>query len=821
MTSETRNRELDILLGAPKGKRRWWLWLALALAGTAVIAVSGIFLWMKFTFEAKAAAYDLQRIEDMESASVVYDRNRTIMGTIFIQNRDTIPLTQIPMVMQQAILAAEDARFYNHHGVDYIRVIGAALSNYRAGRITQGGSTITQQLARNSFGLRERSYERKLVEIFLANRIERAYPKSKILELYLNRIYFGGGLYGVEAASRGYFGKPAAELTLGEAAMLAGLIKSPNNFSPWSDRLAATRERDEVLARMLGLGMIKKDEYEQAKNSEPTVKSRRRQQIAAKSYAMDFIRQRVIAEVGFENAISEGYRVYTTIDLDLQTTAEKSLNSRLSEIESRTGYTHPTYASHVARLEQLSDSQRAEAGPPAYLQGAVLTLENSTGGIVTLVGGRDFAHSEYNRALQAKRPAGTAFTPLVFAAAFEKGIFPGRLFEDSALDNRQVMIGGVTGILGEWGPERMDNRYEGPMPARFALIKGKNAAAVRVGLATGLEKVIETARRSGISTELRNYPSTFLGSSEVTLADMVIAFSSFPNAGWRPESPFIIQRIERKDGSLIYERRPNRVQAMDERVAYQIHTALAESLEWGSADKATNRYGLKKIPAGGKTGTAYEFTDVWFLGYQSQITCGVWAGFDKPQPIYRGAFSSDVVLPVWVDCMNAATDRFPPRQFSQPAGLRRVEVDAKTGLLASTKSTESYIDPVSGRPMQRRNTFFELATAEQMPKDSYDNGAASVLVANRNMSESEWPRARLAVNLQSVQPVPIKEPTVIDPDPYGSVTPEVFAATSKSAGAASLEKAEEVRRAERIGPLDDPREAPAQGLLEAPPAIEF
>ncbi len=816
---ETRTQEIETLLASSKGKRYWWLWILLGIIGLGVLGIAGAFLWLKFTFEARAAQYDIRKIEEMESASVIFDRNRNILGTIFIQNRDAIPLSDVPLVMQQAVLAAEDARFYQHRGVDYIRVVGAALRNYQARRITQGGSTITQQLARNSFGLRERSYERKLVEIFLANRIERQYSKAKILELYLNKIYFGGGLYGVEAAARGYFGKSASQLDVGEAAMLAGLIKSPNNLSPWSDRMAAIRERDVVLRRMLELGMIKKTEFEAAKASEPAVKSRRRLQAAGETYAMDYIRQRVIAEVGFENAISEGYRVYTTLDLDLQKLAEDALNSKLKEIESRAGYSNQTHSQYAAMLERMTDEQRADAPAPSYLQGALLAIENSTGAIVSLVGGRDFSHSEYNRALQAKRPAGTAFTPLVFAAAFEKGVFPGRLFDDSALDNRQVMIGGVTGILGEWGPERMDNRYEGPIPARHVLIKGKNAATVRVGMATGLDRVIALARRAGISTELRNYPSTFLGSSEVTLSDLTVAFSAFANAGWRPEEPYIIQRIERKDGSLVYERKPNRIQAMDERAAYQVHTALAESLEWGSADKATTRYGLKKIPVGGKTGTAYEFTDVWFVGYQSQITCGVWAGFDKPQPIYRGAFSSDIVLPIWVEFINAASEKFAPRHFAQPPGLRRVEVDKTTGLLATEQSTETFIDPVSGRHMQRRNTFFELSTDEQLPKGYYEAGPT--VVSSNQHGESQWPRATQALDLKSIQPVTIQGPTVLGEDPYGSVTPEMFKVKSANAGAPADGETTEVRRAERIGPLEDPREASAASLLEAPPPIQF
>ncbi len=811
--------DLERLLKTPPRRSRWWIWAGLSVAALVVLGFATALLWVRIVYDGKAARYDLSRIEEMESASLIYDRNQQLLGTIFIQNRDTRPLEKIAPVMQQAAIAAEDARFYRHRGVDYIRVAGAALRNYQAGRITQGGSTITQQLARNSFGLVERSYERKLVEIFLANRIERQYSKSEILELYLNRIYFGGGLYGVEAAARGYFGKAAADLSLDQAAMLAGLIKSPNNLSPWSDRAASIRERNFVLGRMLELGMIDQQEHDAAKAMEPAVKSRRRLQAAAKSYALDFIRQRVIAEVGFENATSEGYRVYTTIDLDLQLKGEQLLRERLSAVEARTGYSHPTYEEYFERYAAAIKQGREDPPPADYLQGALLAIENGTGGILSLVGGRNFEHSEYNRALQARRPAGTAFTPLVYAAGFEKGIFPGALFSDTALDNRQVMIGGVTGILGEWGPERMDNRYEGPIPAREALVKGKNAATVRFGMSTGLEVAIDYARRAGIRSELREYPSTFLGSSEVTLEDMVVAFSVFPNAGWRPEQPYVIQRIDAKDGSLVYRKTPSRIQALDERVAYQVHTMLAESLETGSADKARNKFNLKQMAAGGKTGTAYEFTDVWFLGYQSEITCGIWAGFDKPSTIYRGAFSSDIVLPIWVEFMNAASERYEPRPFRQPTGLRRVEVDLNTGLLATEQSTETYQDPVSGKTMQRRNTYYELSTDEQLP-GRYAQGGAPGTPGR----DGQWPRAVQAVDLEKIAPIALQAPTVLGEDPYGAVTPEMFAAMSQPASGPGIppDDSTEVRRAEPVRPIDAAvREGAAGHLLEPPPAIAF
>ncbi len=806
-------------------RRRWWLYVPLAIVlfgGLALVA--GLFI-LRAIYDGKAAAYSLGEVEKMESASIVLDRNGVLLGNIYIQNRETIPLEKIAYSIQQAVVAAEDARFYTHRGADYIRIVGAALRNYRAGRIAQGGSTITQQLARNSFGLRERSFERKLVEIFLAARIEKVYSKKKILELYLNRIYFGNGFYGVESAARGYFGKPAADLSNSESALLAGLIKSPNKLSPWENRRTSLRERDYVLGRMRELGMITQAQYQAALEEEVAVKNRRRTLGKSPSYAMEAIRQKVISEVGFEGATSEGFKVHTTIDASLQKRAEQLLEERLRAIENRPGFTHPTLAAFESEFEAyrkevagLASNEETPPTPvPRYLQGALLAIDNTTGAIISVVGGRNFQHSEFNRALRARRPPGTAFKPLVYAAAFANGLFPGTLFEDSAIDNRLVMIGGTTGILGEWGAERYDNRYEGMLPAKFALIKGKNAATVRVGNAIGLTAVIELAKKAGISTPLREFSASFLGSSEATLAEMVTAFSMFPNEGWRPESLHIVTRIEAKDGDVVFKQVPKRVPVIDARAAYQVHSALEESLQWGTAAKAISKYGLKQMVAGGKTGTAYDFTDLCFIGYTSEITCGVWTGFDKPQTIFRGAFSSDITLPVWVDFMNAATEEFPPHPLIQPPGLRRVEVDLKSGKLVTEESRATLgTDP-------GRLTYFELATEQQVPFGS--DQARGMAAAQPPTPQGQWPKAALAVDVSTISPIPIQAPIVLGEDPYGAVTLAKFQEQSSDApvgaGAPPAEEEGEVRRAIPVRPMDDPREKPVRLGADEPPPLYF
>jgi len=521
----------DDYLPRPKPfyQRAWFIWLLiLPLIGLAAGAV----YWTQIEAEYKmtAARLDYSKIQEMESASVIYDRNNAVMARIYLENRDTVPLTELSPDLIKAVIASEDKRFYQHHGSDYFGMFRAAVRNWQAVRIRQGASTLTQQLARNSFPKElpssDRSYHRKILEIFVAHEVENRFTKEQILEYYLNRVYFGSGFYGAEAAALGYFGKHAKQLNVSEGATLAGLLPNPNKLSPWSNRQACIESRNVVLAKMLDQQLITPIQYQEILRDNLQVKNRRR--IKAESYAIDMIRQQVIAQVGLENAVSEGYRIYTTIDPDLQRQAEEGLRVKLREMESHPGYNHPTYSQYDTLFKQHRKQGDDESSPlpsPEYLQSSFVALDNSSGAILAIIGGRDFSHSQFNRVTLAARPAGTAFKPLVYAAAFEKGIFPGSLFEDSVMDNRQVMIGGVTGILGEWGPERVDNKYEGSISARDALVKSKNAATVRFGMMTGLDHLMPLAKQAGIESPLRPFPATYLGSSEVTLMEMTLAIA--------------------------------------------------------------------------------------------------------------------------------------------------------------------------------------------------------------------------------------------------------------------------------------------------------
>ena len=812
----------------------------------------------------QAARFDLSQLEQMESSSVIVDRNDKIFGQIYVENRETIPYDQIPRDLVNAAVAVEDNKFYQHGGYDLMGIVRAALKNFLAGHVRQGASTITQQLARNSFSLKERTFRRKLLEIALSKRIEENFGKQKIMELYLNRIYFGSGLYGCEAAARGYFNKPAREMTLSECATLAGLIKSPNRLSPWGDKVESKEARNYALTRMRDLGFIDREKCAKAQAEDLEISSRQNAQ--GQTYAVDYIRQQVIAAVGWDRAMNEGFRIHTTIDADLQKAAEESLRKSLDAAEQHPGYNHQTYAEYAERFKKAkSNNTMSSQPPPEYLQGAIIALDNETAGILVLVGGRDFEHNQFDRALQAKRPAGTAMKPFVYAAAFANGDYPGTVVEDSALDNRVVMIGGTTGILGEWGPETADNHYDGAITARQALVRSKNGSTVRIGMDAGLDNVIQLCKAAGIRSALRPYPATFLGSSEVTLAELALAYTIFPNEGWHPATPHILERIEEKDGTVVWDaqREHSRQNALKPEIAYEVHSCLVDALQSGTGKYAFTQFGLKKMPGlAGTAGTAYDFTDALFAGYNSSFSCAVWAGFDKPQKIYRGAFGHEIALPVWVDIMNAGAGHYSTKDVPRPPAITEAEICSRSGLLATDKCYDSVKGP-NGDIIQRRTTYTEIGTVAQLPTDLCNvHGEPRAVRVVKDAGETEFPRAAAAVDVNEVLPVVVKGPAVLaDKDPYGSLraslratpTPAPIIAPAEAVTPLEVEKQPngsppngpvmkavpadtpvlkaipvepaqdqpaEIRKAEPVGPLDELRDKTLLNSATPPPTTD-
>ncbi|MEI6034840.1 MAG: transglycosylase domain-containing protein, partial [Verrucomicrobiae bacterium] len=739
------------------------LWIPLALLAAAAFAAWVGFGILSYQYEKRAEEFDLAKVGEMESASILYDRKGSEFGKLFIQNRQPIPYDRIPQMLVKAVIAAEDNKFYEHDGVDYMGIARAAITNYRRGKISQGASTVTQQLARNSFELRERTYQRKLVEMFLSWRIEKQFTKDRIMELYLNRVYFGSGFYGAEAAARGYFGRTAKDLDIGQCAMLAGLLKSPQALSPWNNIEGATESRNFVLRRMREMGFITREQLNE--QSQMRLYAVKRTNPFKVSYAADLIRQQAIKALGFNRAMNGGYRIETTLDSDIQRAADRAVREITSQVESAPGYTHPTFAEYheatKATEEAINKGDMSVKMPePKYLQGAALALDNLSGGILAIVGGRNFKHSEYNRAVQGTRPGGTAFTPFVFAAAYESGIFPGEIVQDACLDNRYVMVGGETGILGEWGVERADNEYEGPMTTRDALVKGKNAATVRLGMKAGMDALKKTSAAVGITSPLREYANSFLGSSELTLDELTLAYTVFPNGGKRADDCHIIRRILDAEGNVVYELPRKTVQAISPEAAFQVHAGLADIMRSGPGETA-------QPTVAGKSGTAYNFTDTYFFGYTNAVTCGVWVGFDKPTKIYRGAFGKDIALPIWAKIMAAAAKDFPASPIAKPSGLQEVEICRSSGLLATPRCK-----PDPGISGGRSLTYIEYATAAEAPKIRCDIHGGGVKNYAKQFEEAGWPRAAAAVDLMTIRPVAVSAPTLLGfNDIYQSVHP--------------------------------------------------
>lgn len=765
--------------------RRGWFSALLAFLLLCLVAVFGAYSIIVAPLRRDAEKYDLEELKKLESASIIYDRNGDEMARLYVLNRTPVPITEVPQHFIDALVAQEDSRFFKHDGVDYIGLVRAVKENIVAREVNQGASTITQQLARQTFKLLERSYKRKILEAFLAQRIEKHYSKPEILELYLNRIFFGLNFYGVQAAARGYFGKDVKELSIEESATICGLIKSPNNIQPLKNPTRALKERNYVLDRMAMEGTLSLVEATKLK-SKPLVTAPQSSDPRL-SYVFDTVRREVVDLVGEDRAAIGGFHIFTSIDQDLQKTAEMSLSKHLAAIEKRPNYEHQTFAQFRSIISDYRGRmKRGEIDPstprpmPEYLQGAALMIDNKDGSIVAMVGGRDFGDSQFNRATDGLRAVGTAFTPFVYAAAFSSpGIYPGTKVDDSPLDNRRVMIGGLTGILGEWGAE-VDNPAwsQAPMASREALVQGRNSATVRLGERVGVPMVKEVATKAGISSEMRDYPSTFLGASEARLSEMCLAYSNFPTLGSRPQKIHIIQRITDNNDKAVFqiaESALRSVQSMDPIAAYQTHTCLVDALHRGTGSPSVTDYKLGNFPAGGKTGTHYEFKDLWFLGYTSGVTCGVWAGFDKQKTIYPGAFSNRILLPAWVDMMNATTTRFPPEEIEPPQTAERIEMCQRSGMRATDFCYEKVKGP-DGVEKSVRSTYYEYLragtplegfctahTGEGLPKEiaQFQHQALSGGI-------EAMPLIADAAKWVHIEPVRMQALTVIGGDPYGS-----------------------------------------------------
>ncbi|MGE3842466.1 MAG: penicillin-binding protein 1A [Vicinamibacterales bacterium] len=601
----------------------------------------------------------IRSVGDLAQATTLYDINGRVVFTIFREQRIEVPLKQVSPHLVRAVLAIEDQRFYDHGGIDVIRVAAAALANLRSGRRAQGGSTITQQLARQSFLNRDKTFRRKLKEVVLAAQIERAFSKDEILETYLNKVYFGDGFYGVEAAALGYFNRHASEVTVSQAALLAGLIQSPSSYAPTGNRPRALNRRNVVLAAMRDARVIDEAVYRQSRGEDVILESGLHRDEPFGLYFKEVVRLDLISRFGWERVSAGGLKVYTTMDGTLQPRIESLVEDALTGIESRRGYRHKARQS---LLPLAADTT------PDYLQGAVVVMDAATGEIRALVGGRNFKESRFNRAVQARRQAGSAFKPFVYAAALEQGLSPASVV--SGLDDPMLTA------QGEWVPE--DEHGSGDsMTLRTALRTSSNRAAVQVLRTVGIARAVDYVRQFDLG-EIPRVPSLVLGSGEVTLASMTAAYAAFANAG-QVHKPVFIRRVEDADGQVLYRSDNPGHQAVNPRAAFLMANMLTDVINHGTAWKARS-LGFT-LPAAGKTGTTNDYRDVWFVGFTPKVVAGVWMGFDRPKTIVANGYAGELAVPLWSRVMQAATQRDRAEWLKPPEGIAAVRVCRLSGKL--------------------------------------------------------------------------------------------------------------------------------------------
>ena len=589
-----------------------------------------------------AKAYDLAKLGQMPERTIVMDCKGEILGRMHGENRIIVPLSEVSPWFVKALLAREDSRFYEHGGIDYKGVARAMLRNIKDMRVVQGASTLTMQLARNSFpDLDDRSMHRKLVEMMLARRIEKACTKDQIIEHYVNRIFYGPGIYGVQRASQVYFGKHASQLSLSEAAMIAGIIRSPVRFSPFRNYEGALKERDTVLKRMLETKVISPEEEIAARYADIALHAQPVFQSQG-GYALDTVRRDLDLILEQQEIEDGGLQVFTTLNKVLQDAAETAVEKRLAAVEKQHGYAHPKKAD----FDKTWDGAQEIASTP-YLQAALMVQDNNTGGILTLVGGRDYRHSKYNRATQGERQIGSTVKPFVYAAGIASGFMPGTLINDAP-----IRPGEIDGADPGWSPQNSDGKFLGPTTLTDGIVKSRNTMTLRLGNYAGIDRVIGLLTNAGFSKPAERTPQIFIGNIGGNPRQLTSAISIFPNQGVR-RRPFLIDRIVDKAGKVIYQTPVLESEVITPSVAFLMRNILAQVLDRGTAASLRSEYGFKE-PGGGKTGTTNDYKDAWFAGYTDRMSCGIWVGLDKPQTIVEGGYGGTLALPIWADVMKKA-----------------------------------------------------------------------------------------------------------------------------------------------------------------------
>ena len=615
----------------------------LALIGALVLVGGGIAVGVAVAVGQQV--HDVSKLYATPSqATRIYGEGGELIASLFRENRQIVPLTDIPPILRQAVLAIEDERFYSHRGVDPRGIARALWHNVREGEVVEGGSTITQQLARNLFLSQERAISRKIAEALLALEIERRLTKEEILERYLNQVYFGQGAYGIEMAARVYFGKSVKDVTLPEAALLAGLIRAPSIYSPYRNFGLAKARQEIVLTQMAALGHISTEEAARARAARVTLAPATNAGLAGirAPYFVSFILARLLEIYGEDLVYKGGLQVSTTIDPRLQAAAEKAIRAGIEN----------------AKRRKLNIEQ-----------GALVALDPDTGAIRAMIGGVDFTSSQFNRAWQARRQPGSAFKVFVYTTAIAEGVPPTRILDDAPVTFK------IRGAA-DWTPKNYDGTFSGPVTLRRALEKSINVPATRMIYELGPQKVAETARAMGIESPLEPHLSLALGSADVTPLEMANAFATLASGGLRVQ-PLSILKVTDAKGKVLEEHRPHRQVGLPPEVAYVMTDLLKGVIERGTGAAAN----IGK-PAAGKTGTTDDYRNAWFIGYTPHLVAAVWVGNDDNTPMNR-VVGGMIPAEIWKAFMQVATANDQPDDWTPPEGVVITTVCAGTWQLAT------------------------------------------------------------------------------------------------------------------------------------------
>jgi len=663
-----------------------------------LVLILVLLIWFgKYTYH--VYNYELPTIEEVYNIepplkTKIYAADGTLLQEFYNQNRVLTPFAQFPPHLVKMLLSTEDREFYDHWGINPRRGIIVAIENMLSMEIGGGASTITMQLARMLFLHRKQTYDRKFKEALTAIKVERTYSKDEILEMYLNLYYFHRA-YGISAAAHVFYNKKVSELTVSECAVLLGMLKGPVINSPFNNPDKALKARNRVLYGYYEFGGISREEFDSLKD-EPLVITPPETEPGKAPYFTEFIRQYIAEKYGEDMLYNGGLEIYTTLDWDLQQEAEEAVKTHLDSLQARIeAYRRPDHPDYTMVLPDTVDEKGDSIRVYKQVQGAAISIDNRTGNVLAMVGGRDFNETKFNRAVQAPRQPGSSFKPFIYTAAIDNGWTPDSILYDNSI---------VLDIPGseDWRPHNFDSKYLGRMTIREGLKKSRNMIAIKLILKIRPELAVFYAQQMGIESPLRAVPSLAIGTSEVRLQELVSAYTVFPNGGIRIPPRHIIKIIDRYGNILEKNNTVQKEEVLAEETAYTMVSMMQSVMEPGGTGYGARWRGFTR-PAGGKTGTSDNFRDNWYIGYTPQITTGVWVGFDDNTSIGYNMTGSANALPIWTKIMLTAHQDLPVEDFAVPPGIIEVEICTENGLLASPCCPD---------------VIKEIYTAQTAPQDS-------------------------------------------------------------------------------------------------------